>query len=156
MRSRWPSLLDRFWANVQEADGCWPWTGAKFSNGYGRISSCGKTILAHRLAWEIHHRQPVPDDLEVLHDCPAGDNRACVNPAHFWLGTQADNIADMRNKGRSCYGERNGMSKLTQADVDALRRRRTAGERMMDLAAAFKVSVGTVWLIVTEKTWRVA
>jgi hypothetical protein len=51
---------------------------------------------SHRAAWKLTHG-PIPDGLQVLHRC---DNPPCCNPAHLFLGTQQDNIADMHKKGR--------------------------------------------------------
>jgi hypothetical protein len=56
-------------------------------------------VRAHRFAW-IEANGPVPAGLHVLHTC---DNPLCVRPSHLWLGTQAENLADMTAKGRRYY-----------------------------------------------------
>lgn len=93
------SLADRFWEKVEMGDGCWEWQGAFDGHGYGQLNVDGRRVLAHRLAYELTHG-PIPKGLLVLHDCPDGDNPACVNPDHLWLGTHKDNSQDMSNKGR--------------------------------------------------------
>src|SRR5688572_19692292 len=87
-----PSDEARFWAKVQKAgpSDCWLWTAGTFRNGYGqfRIQLPGadgkqKTVLAHRVAWQLCHGSLPPDGLSVLHTC---DVRRCVNWAHLFSG----------------------------------------------------------------------
>ena len=101
----------RFWAYVDKSagpNGCWIWTGGVQKGGYGgfRINP-RKTMRAHRFAWEITHG-PIPavneDGVEVV-ACHRCDTPLCVNPAHLFLGTDADNAADKVAKGRQAKGE---------------------------------------------------
>ena len=103
-----PTLADRLWA-LADKNGpvmrpgltpCWEWRGARNAYNYGQIRS-GETgqrmIMAHRVAWEVTHGQPVPEGLYICHSC---DYPPCVNPEHLWSGTQASNVADMMSKNR--------------------------------------------------------
>jgi hypothetical protein len=95
------SEAERFWSRVdrRNEDECWPWTSTLDSDGYGKLRLTGKQRAAHRVAWALANgRNP---DLCVCHSC---DNPTCVNPAHLWQGTQADNIRDMHAKGRHRRG----------------------------------------------------
>lgn len=77
--------------------GCWLWLGSRHPTGYGQFSIKFKKMLAHRYAWSLENG-PVPEGLYVCHKC---DNPPCCNPAHLFIGTQKDNLADMKAKGRA-------------------------------------------------------
>lgn len=86
-------MMMKFMRLVNQTDGCWLWQGSKFANGYGRYGRCS---YAHRFAYELFIG-PIPDGLQVCHRC---DIKHCVRPEHLFLGTQADNMRDARQKGR--------------------------------------------------------
>jgi len=142
----------RFWARVQMGLFCWDWLGA-LSQGYGHQEVAGSRTKAHRLSWVIHFG-PIPDGLCVLHRC---DNPRCVNPAHLFLGTQADNIQDMMAKDRGRWPVRSGEdannARLTAAQVRTIRERVAAGETRGSLARELGVHKTTVAKIVSGKLW---
>ena len=91
------TLAERAWVRVAKGDGCWEWQGARSASGYGSMfSASGGHHVAHRVIWEDVNG-PIPDGLWVLHRC---DNPPCCRPDHLFLGTPADNTADMIAKGR--------------------------------------------------------
>jgi hypothetical protein len=101
-----------YWAKVDKrgADECWPWLGATTKYPRGQIRISGKTRIACRIGWELVHGTP-PGELAVLHTC---DNAMCHNPKHWFLGTQQENLADMRAKGRG-----KGAPRVTTPELDA-------------------------------------
>jgi len=92
---RYPPAEERFWAKVEKTDHCWNWKGSKVAKRYGGFK-LDIYMLAHRVSW-IWANGPIPDGLYVCHKC---DNGFCVRPDHLFLGSQQDNMNDMKSKGR--------------------------------------------------------
>ena len=101
-------LKERFYKNLpsgRDPDKCWEWQGACTSHGYGNIGAggnCRKVLSAHRVAWQLANDQKIPEGMHVLHSC---DNPSCCNPSHLRLGTNADNVRDKVERGRTPCGE---------------------------------------------------
>ena len=152
------TVKDRFWekVNVTSDKNCWEWQASKMGYGYGQFGiSSGKVVLAHRYSWIIHYGE-IPNNLFVLHHC---DNPSCVNPKHLFLGTQADNVFDMRNKGRhkeppSSKGELNPRAKITKNDVqEILDLFRRGLSTRIELGLIFDVGQTTIGEIINGSHW---
>jgi hypothetical protein len=134
-----PFDLERFHKRYSKGK-CWIWSGTKNSQGYGSISIYDKKIIASRISWFIHTGEDIPEGLIIRHKC---DNRMCVRPDHLLLGTQADNMEDMKKRGRSHrwngrrMGEKNPFAKLSDADAKEIV---SASGRHADIAARFGIS----------------
>jgi hypothetical protein len=143
----------RFWAHVDKGnnDGCWEWTAARDKKGYGVFSIPGrKQVFAHRYSYELAYGS-VPPDILVLHHC---DNPGCVRPTHLFMGTHADNMTDMVNKGRSLFGERHPGAILTEQDVVQIRQLHSTRLPLKTIANQFQVTPATVAGVVYRKSWR--
>ena len=127
--------------------GCWLWQGFKDVHGYGVIrrgGKGGKAVLTHRYSWELH-RGEIPKGLHVLHSC---DVPACVNPDHLFLGTQADNMRDMRSKGRGKAPRR-----FTQSQIEYVRSLLASGQEQAYIGRLFGVDPSTISHIARGKTY---
>lgn len=162
-RKRTP-LVDRFWLRV-DRDGpiphhrpdlgsCWLMLGTASGNGYVPILvqySPKKSTGAHRVSWEIHFGT-IPAGMFVCHRC---DNPPCVRPGHLFLGTPAENSADMKSKGRSWQhrGADNRSARLTETAVREIRRLSAEGVSQSELSRRFGVALATVNGIVRRRLW---
>lgn len=156
MNTKRATLAERFWPKVAKGggDACHLWSGCTNNKGYGQIGRggrYGRMMLAHRAAWEIANG-PIPKGLCVLHKC---DTPLCVNPAHLFLGTIADNNADMLGKGRASggglKGEDHGGSKLTSAQV--LEIRATVGVSQRKLCSKYGIGRSHIHRIISRECW---
>lgn len=142
----------RFLARVELTDGCWLWSGND-NGSYGVFFLAGRMWLAHRVAWLLAHGEwPA---LNVCHSC---DVPKCVRVDHLFLGTQADNMRDMKNKGRARGGNRNpatnGRAVVNFEIAAEARSLRQGGATLSAIAERFKISVSQTHRIVTGTSWR--
>lgn len=143
------NMENRFWKHVQKTKTCWLWTGYKDADGYGRSRFGGPGRRAHRGAWLLACG-PIPEGKIVCHSC---DVRACVNPAHLFLGTPAINVRDMKSKRRNAVGENNGQASLTQGEVLKIRDLRGTFIQKK-IARMFGVSQSTISAVQLRQRWE--
>ena len=156
------------WVEADLNSGCWLWSGAA-RGGYGITEVRGKKVSVHRLMYVLH-KGDIPEGLFVCHAC---DTPACVNPAHLWVGTAAQNRADMVAKGRGVIGRRgygrnaaeirhttgkqgakgsaHHRAKICDADVRAIR---ASDLTNAELAERFGCHQSNICNIRRGRTWR--
>lgn len=146
--------INNFWNKVIKTDFCWNWQGARLTSRgqlwHGILTFNKQGWLAHRFSWTIHN-SPIPKGQSVLHKC---DNPICVNPNHLFLGSQADNVADMMSKNRHAdqRGENQTSAKLTESIVHLIRNNPNVSSK--EWAKKFNVTVPTINDIKKRRTWK--
>jgi predicted XRE-type DNA-binding protein len=124
-------------------------------SGYGYLQHEGRQVLAHRLAYCNHLGKRIEEieGLVVRHSC---DNPRCINPQHLKIGTQAENMADKTERGRTLRGAEIENSKLKQHQIDEIKRLykpRSKTFNQYQLGKMFKVSQGQISMIINGKRW---
>jgi hypothetical protein len=133
---------------------CWPWPHHRTKQGYGRLGRAGdpcRNILAHRAAFEIlHGHEPMP---KGRHTC---DHPWCFNPYHVAEGTQAQNVADMMERGHHVAkkGSEHGGAKLTDEQVREIRSLYDSGIFQPQIAKQFGLCQTSVSRIVRRDSWK--
>jgi hypothetical protein len=149
------SLEDRFWDKILTIPeyGCYEWAGTRTIDGYGKFFYGGKKVAAHRLAWILVHGS-IPDGMCLCHKC---DNPSCVRVEHLFLGTRADNNADMVRKGRhvTVSGTKQPAAKIDENKARRIRELYASGKySQCVLAAQFGIAQANISKVVLGKSWR--
>ena len=142
---------DRFFKKVdkQGPNGCWSWTGAQISGGYGHFRLREKMIAAHRYSY-IFHKGEIPVGLKVCHTC---GNPNCVNPEHLYLDTHHGNMKKMKEEGRLAKGQAHGTAKLDDAKVKYIRNMYREGLTKTEIAKMYKVTPVTIAKVISGQRW---
>lgn len=148
-------IKKRFWDKVDKSGECWNWIATRSGNGYGSIKYLGKDCGAHRVSWILASGE-IPKGMFVLHRC---DNPPCVNPKHLFLGTNADNMRDMQQKGRALggtnRGEAHGRSVLKEKQVKEIRRiGKNKKYPQYKIAEMFSTSPQNISRILAKLRWK--
>ncbi len=149
MKQRRTPWVEKFWMKVQkgEGDACWIWLGKRHPRSGHGIATIGhnRRTYAHRVSFALTTGNwPT---LNVLHSC---DNPPCCNPAHLREGTQADNVRDMVERGRSLKGDRQPNARLTTESATAILH---SPLNARQLAAIYGVSQTCVYDIRARRRW---
>lgn len=133
------------------AYGCLEWKGPLDRGGYGHITVNTILLSVHRVSAALWLGFEINSHLLICHKC---DNRSCINPQHLFVGTTADNSADMVKKGRSLRGEANPHSKLTTKDISVIRSRLASGESQQRIADDYGIAQTLVSHIKVRRAWK--
>ena len=142
------SEVERFMSHVHKHDsGCWLWTAyCMKKNGYGFFRTPARHELAHRVSYRLFNG--VIDTRDVMHKC---DVRNCVNPEHLVLGTRLENMQDAKLKGRMRIGQGHGRSKLTDEQVNLIKK---SSKLQREIAAEFGITQSHVSCLKSGKKWQ--
>ena len=137
---------------TRSPSGCLEFQGFIDPGGYGRFCHKRRSKSAHRLLWESM-RGAIPRGLFVCHRC---DNRRCCEIEHLFLGTAADNVRDMIEKGRARYevGSARYCAKLTEDRVRLVLAGRREGKTVAQLAREFGLTRTPIDRIVRGTAWK--
>jgi len=142
--------LARYWAKVDKRgdDECWPWTRSLSAgkDGYGHLNINQVIFDSHRLTWALVYGE-IPDGLCVLHKC---NFKPCCNPKHLYLGTKADNMADLKATGHNFAIN----ACLTDEQVRSLREEVKSGVPQNKLAYRLRMDPTAFSRMIRGKTYK--
>ena len=150
------NLVQRLLANTTPNGDCLEWNGTRNAQGYGKARAypSGPSTNAHRILYQALHGVVLGRFEYVCHSC---DNPPCINPAHLWVGSPSENMADMTIKGRG------GRATLTPEHARDIKSRyfvsgrgRHAKGNARTLADEYGVSIDTIYFIAGRHTWTAA
>lgn len=156
-----PRKIQLFWKKIERLgpDDCWLCKNERHGkHPQSRLN--GWYTSTYRIAFILDlmaQGRCIPDNFNKLNVCHNCDEPWCCNPAHLWLGTQGNNLDDMRIKGRAgdcrIFGERHGRCVVTDAQVEEIIALYASGEHSQrDLAKRFGLGCTQISRIVRGET----
>ena len=110
----------------------------------------GRFVHAHRAVWELFVG-PIPPGMWVLHRC---DRPGCIWLDHLYLGTHAENTADMVDRGHTVKGRRSPTARFSDTEVAAIRAEVAAGRTQTSIAREHGVALSTINGIIKGHRYR--
>lgn len=145
-------MLEKLLARgVRNTNGCFEWTGARSTRGYGNVRINNFLHNVHRLTFSLING-PIPKGIVICHRC---DNPSCFEITHLFADTHKGNMADMKAKGRSprSRGEKCGKAKLKTAQILEMKSRRANGEMLKDIAKEYNIHPAHLGRIISGQRW---
>jgi hypothetical protein len=130
-----------------DKNGCWNCISHFKNNSYPMIRINYKSMKMSRYIYE-RFIEVIPEGLMIRHKC---DNPSCINPEHLEVGTNKDNMDDMVKRNRSLKGDKCKRRKVTQLQVNEIRKDR---RQYKPIATQYGISVEQVTRIKNMLSWR--
>jgi len=142
---RWTKTpKERLLSRIEKQDsGCWKWIGTKNKKGYGMMVYKGRIHASHRVSWQEFYGE-IPEGMLICHKC---DNPSCVNPDHLFVGSNQDNMDDMKQKGRASKSKDKQKSRRKisrEKELEIIERYKTSNVTQKSLANEFGIALNHV------------